>query len=115
MRDADVFVLPSRVAENGDRDGLPNVLMEAASQKLAIISTAVSAIPEFITSGQHGLLVDDDPASLADAIVTLAESPATRADFADAALQRLTAEFGVDAGIVKLQQRLVELCNTDKT
>jgi len=115
MRDADIFVLPSRVAENGDRDGLPNVLMEAASQKLAIISTAVSAIPEFITSGQHGLLVDDDPESLAEAIVTLAENPATRADFADAALQRLTAEFGIDAGIIKLQQRLVELCNTDNT
>ncbi|MBE9477039.1 MAG: glycosyltransferase, partial [Proteobacteria bacterium] len=48
MRSADMFILPSRIADDGDRDGLPNVLMEAASQKLPIISTDVSAIPEFI-------------------------------------------------------------------
>ncbi|MEL7091573.1 MAG: glycosyltransferase family 4 protein, partial [Pseudomonadota bacterium] len=51
MRAAHLFVLPSRVAADGDRDGLPNVLMEAASQKLAILSTPVSAIPEFIDTG----------------------------------------------------------------
>jgi len=46
MHEADLFVLPSRIAASGDRDGLPNVLMEAASQNLPVISTAVSAIPE---------------------------------------------------------------------
>ncbi len=45
MRRADLFVLPSKIAPDGDRDGLPNVLMEAASQKLPILSTAVSAHP----------------------------------------------------------------------
>ena len=44
----DLFLLPSRITKDGDRDGLPNVLMEAASQKLAIISTALSGICEFI-------------------------------------------------------------------
>ena len=43
LRSSDLFVLPSVIAEDGDRDGLPNVLMEAASQKLPILSTAVSA------------------------------------------------------------------------
>ena len=65
MRAADLFVLPSRIAADGDRDGLPNVLMEAASQKLPILSTPVSAIPEFIDSGTHGVLSDDAPAALA--------------------------------------------------
>ncbi len=49
MRAADLFVLPSRIAADGDRDGLPNVLMEAASQLLPILATPVSAIPEFIS------------------------------------------------------------------
>ena len=61
MRSSDLFVLPSRVAADGDRDGLPNVLMEAASQKLPILSTRVSAIPEFVSDGLHGMLTGDDP------------------------------------------------------
>ncbi|MEO1293298.1 MAG: glycosyltransferase, partial [Pseudomonadota bacterium] len=64
MQAADLFVLPSRIAGDGDRDGLPNVLMEAASQKLPVISTTVSAIPEFIEKGASGLLVPpSDPAA----------------------------------------------------
>ncbi len=110
MRSADMFILPSRIADDGDRDGLPNVLMEAASQKLPIISTDVSAIPEFIDTGIHGLLVQDDPTELAAAIVELATNPVKRTDYATAAYARLTADFGMDAGITKLVTRLQTLC-----
>jgi glycosyltransferase involved in cell wall biosynthesis len=109
MRAADLFVLPSRIASDGDRDGLPNVLMEAASQGLPIISTAVTAIPEFIDSGIHGLLVADTPPALADAIVALAADPARATGMAAAALQRLQAEFGMQAGIGRLSARLSAL------
>jgi colanic acid/amylovoran biosynthesis glycosyltransferase len=110
MRTADIFILPSRIADDGDRDGLPNVLMEAASQKLPIISTDVSAIPEFIGTGIHGLLVQDDPTELAAAIIALASDPAKRMNYADAAYARLTTDFGMDAGITKLVTRLQTLC-----
>ncbi len=110
MRDADMFILPSRIADDGDRDGLPNVLMEAASQKLPIISTDVSAIPEFIDTGTHGLLVQDDPAQLAAAIIDMATNPKKRTGFANAAFMRLTTNFGMDAGITKLTARLQTLC-----
>ncbi|MCV3270808.1 glycosyltransferase family 4 protein [Roseobacter sinensis] len=106
MRAADLFVLPSRVAANGDRDGLPNVLMEAASQKLAILSTPVSAIPEFIESGTHGLLSDDAPETLAQAITDLARDPARTAGMAEAAYQRLHTEFQMQPGIATLVTRL---------
>ncbi|WP_299861253.1 glycosyltransferase family 4 protein [uncultured Roseobacter sp.] len=106
MRAADLFVLPSRVAEDGDRDGLPNVLMEAASQKLAILSTPVSAIPEFIDTGVHGVLSDDAPASLSHAIETLANDPAAAAHMADAAYTRLITEFRMAPGITQLSRRL---------
>ena len=106
MRAADFFVLPSRIAADGDRDGLPNVLMEAASQKLAILSTPVSAIPEFIDTGVHGILCDDDPTVLADEMVRLATDPALGLGLASAAHDRLHADFTMQPGIDHLAGRL---------
>ncbi len=109
MRRADLFVLPSRIAADGDRDGLPNVLMEAASQLLPILSTPVSAIPEFIRSGTHGLLVPDAPGALAKAILLLADDPEGTTQMALAALQRLKSDFGMEPGIDRLSRRLSRL------
>ena len=108
---ADMFVLPSRVAEDGDRDGLPNVLMEAASQLLPILSTPVSAIPEFIDSGTHGVLSDDAPQALAEAIIGMAADPGACERMARAALARLKTDFGMDPGIARLSERLTVMCN----
>ena len=54
VRNADLFVLPSRIAKDGDRAGLPNVLMEAQSQALACLSTEVSGVSELIEDGETG-------------------------------------------------------------
>lgn len=109
MRAADLFVLPSRIAADGDRDGLPNVLMEAASQKLPILSTPVSAIPEFIDSGTHGVLSDDAPAALAEAMQGFASDPTQGAAMAEAAYARLTQDFLMHPGIEHLKQRLLSM------
>lgn len=109
MREADLFVLPSRVAADGDRDGLPNVLMEAASQKLPILSTPVSAIPEFIRNGEHGLLSDDAPAALAAEICRVADDPSLAPRLAEAAFARLHAAFTMQPGIAHLHRRLTGL------
>jgi len=107
MQSADIFVLPSRIADDGDRDGLPNVLMEAASQKLALVSTSVSSIPEFIDTGTHGLLVEqNDDHGLMEALATLADDADMRAKFSNAAYDRLVAEFGITRGIDMLMDRL---------
>ncbi len=107
MRAAHLFVLPSRIAADGDRDGLPNVLMEAASQELPILSTRVSAIPEFVPDDAHGRLVPPgDPEALAAAILELAGDPGRRAAMARAARARLHARFGMEAGIADLDARL---------
>ncbi|MDF2234303.1 glycosyltransferase [Albimonas sp. CAU 1670] len=107
MREADLFVLPSKIADDGDRDGLPNVLMEAASQRLPILSTAVSAIPEFVRDGREGRLVPPgDPEALAAAIEAIAADRAGALSMAEAALARLRAEFGMEAGIDALSSRL---------
>ncbi len=110
MRAADLFVLPSRIAADGDRDGLPNVLMEAASQKLPILSTPVSAIPEFIRDGVHGTLSEDTPQALADAIAALAARPDKAAAMANTAHDRLMEDFRMEPGIARLSRRLRALC-----
>jgi len=93
-RKNDLFVLPSRIAPGGDRDGLPNVLMEAASQRLAIITTDLPGIAEFITTDIHGLLVPpDDIKALCDAIHQAGINPLMRAAWGEAACQRVTREF----------------------
>ncbi len=107
LRSSDLFVLPSVIAEDGDRDGLPNVLMEAASQKLPVLSTRISAIPEFINDGEHGTLVaPGQPRELARAIAAIAADPEGRARMAEAAYRRLGEGFGMDAGIAAIDQKL---------
>jgi glycosyltransferase involved in cell wall biosynthesis len=82
LREADLFVLASRIAKGGDRDGLPNVLMEAQSQGLACVATEVSGIPELVQSGETGLLVPPgEIEALAGALAALIADPARRAEF----------------------------------
>ena len=96
-READLFVLASRIAADGDRDGLPNVLMEAQSQGLACIATDISAIPELISDRENGVLVPpQDPAALAVAIENLARAPDLRRRLGAAGSQRVRRDFSHD-------------------
>ena len=71
-----IFILPSLITEDGDRDGIPNVLVEAMAIGLPVISTNISGIPELIRDGECGLLVPQrDPAALALAIERLLADP----------------------------------------
>lgn len=75
-RQASVFCLPCRVLDNGDRDGIPNVLMEAMACGLPVVTTNVSGIPELVTHEVNGLLVPpDDPVALAGALARLHRDP----------------------------------------
>ncbi|GLK84121.1 glycosyltransferase family 4 protein [Ancylobacter defluvii] len=105
MRQADLFVLPSRPAGDGDRDGLPNVLMEAATQALPAISTDFAGVPEFIENGVNGVLVQPKaPVELAEALATLIADPAERQRLGQAAYQRLISAFSFEAGISRLDE-----------
>jgi glycosyltransferase involved in cell wall biosynthesis len=69
FRASDIFVMPSVVTRGGNRDGIPNVVMEALAHRLPVIATNVSGIPELIEDGVTGLLVPEkDPTALAAAI-----------------------------------------------
>jgi len=102
-RAADLFVLASRIARDGDRDGLPNVLVEAQSQGLACISTAVSAIPELIDNGRTGVLVPPDSAdALAEALAALIGDPARRQALGAAGQARVRAHFRLEPNLERL-------------
>jgi len=78
-RQSDLFILPSRIDETGDRDGLPNVIVEAQSQGIAVLSTTISGIPELIDTDVNGVLVEpDDIKGLGQALETLIRDPSLR-------------------------------------
>jgi glycosyltransferase involved in cell wall biosynthesis len=105
-RQADLFALASRIARDGDRDGLPNVLMEAQSQGLACVATRVSAIAELVRDGETGVLVDEnDPEALARALETLIADPARRRALGQAGQARVAERFALEANLEPLARR----------
>jgi len=105
-REAHIFVLNSRIAADGDRDGLPNVLMEAQSQQLVCVATNVSAIPELIIDEDTGILVPPDNAeTLCQAIKRVIEDPVLRQSLGNAGEQRVRSQFTLDVGIDDLSKR----------
>ncbi|WP_243438396.1 glycosyltransferase [Fundidesulfovibrio soli] len=94
MSRADLFLLGCEVSGNGDRDGIPNVLVEAMAMGLPVAATAVSAIPELIVDGEHGLLVPPrDHLALAGAAERLLTDEALRARVIPAALDQVRSNF----------------------
>jgi glycosyltransferase involved in cell wall biosynthesis len=105
-RRADIFALASRVAVDGDRDGLPNVLLEAQSQRLACVSTALPGISELTEDGATGLLVPaDEPAALAAALTRLIADPGLRRRLGAAAEMKVRRDFTLVAGIARLARK----------
>lgn len=100
---ATVFALACHIIDNGDRDGIPNVLAEAMAMELPVVSTDISGIPELVESGVHGLLVPEkNPAALAQAIAQLLDDPALRARFGQAARERVCYIFDVEVNVQPL-------------
>ena len=98
-------MLACRIAANGDRDGLPNVLVEASSQRLACLSTNISGVPELLTDGENGLVVPpENPGALAAALERAIRDPAMRKRLGDAAEQRVRAHFDYHSSIAQLTQ-----------
>ncbi len=108
-READLFVLASRIAEDGDRDGLPNVLMEAQSQALTCLASDVSGISELIVHNETGILVPpENTEAFSQALAALIADPKKRQRLANAGYQRVRKDFSMTSGIEALLMRFQE-------
>lgn len=102
-RRSGIFVLPCIVTEEGDRDGIPNVILEAMASGLPVISTPVSGIPEVIRHEDTGLSVPErDAGAIADAVERLIADPGLGIALADRAGELVRAEFDLDRNVDRL-------------
>jgi len=102
-RSSDLFALACRITADGDRDGLPNVLVEAASQGLACVATNISAIPELFTDGQNGWLVPpEEPGLLAAALAEAITESGMRQRFGQAAALQVRATLDYHTSVAQL-------------
>lgn len=101
---AAVFAAPCVVGADGNRDGLPTVLLEAMALGTPCISTDVTGIPEVLRDGKTGLMVPQhNPAKLAEAIERLLNDPQLRVNIARSARRLIEDEFGIDRNSVRIR------------
>ena len=93
-RRAHCVALACKVAENGDRDGIPNVLIEAMAVGVPVVSTRVSAIPELVEDGVTGALVDPGrPEAMARSIARILTRTEGRGELLARARKKVEREF----------------------
>ena len=91
---AHLFVLGCEVAADGDRDGIPNVLLESMAMGVPVVATSVSAIPELVETEKTGLLVQPgQPTQLAEAMIRLLTDTKLRTRVISAGRQRVLQDF----------------------
>lgn len=106
-RQAEIFALAPRIAENGDRDGIPNVIAEAMAIGIPVISTNVSGIPELVRDEFTGILVPpNEPKALAFAIGRLMNDPGRAARLARSARALMEEEFDLWSTTTQLHSLL---------
>jgi glycosyltransferase involved in cell wall biosynthesis len=109
-RRADLFVLGCEIAKNGDRDGIPNVLLECMAMGVPVVATDVSAIPELIEDGKTGLLVSPgQPEQMARAMVRLLTDPDLKMRIIADARKRVIERFSNRTLIIELADRFREV------
>jgi len=105
LADADVFALPCRTDQSGDKDGIPVVLMEAMACGTPVIAGNVAAISELVENGKSGLLVDGTNIDeVVNAIEKLDRDPPLRKSLAAGGRTRVEAEFSLTHSVSKLEK-----------
>ncbi|KAA5974890.1 MULTISPECIES: glycosyltransferase [Pantoea] len=110
LSEADIFLLPSKTAADGDMEGIPVALMEAMAVGLPVVSTFHSGIPELIENNVSGWLVEeDDPEALAETLLKLSEGEVDVAPVVAAARHKVETEFNQHIAYGELAQILERL------
>lgn len=100
---SDLFLLPSQVAPDGRREGIPVSLMEAMAAGLPVVATRLTGIPELVVDGETGRLVEPgDAEGLATAVSELLANPDRASRLGAAAQEKIRAEFSLEACVRRL-------------
>lgn len=106
---SDVFVLPAVIGSDGDRDGIPNAVMEAQARGLCVVASRVGGIDEAVVDGQTGLLSDaGDVEGLARILTRAMCDPALRTRLGSAARDHAAHDYDAEAGYDELARLLRE-------
>lgn len=101
--ETDIFVLPCTICSNGDRDGLPNVILEAMLTGVPVISTPISAITEVIKHKETGMLVKEkDHISIAEGVKMLIGNSVLRKNIIQNARKEIEAKFKIESCTTQL-------------
>ncbi len=112
MGQAGIFVLPCQEAADGDRDGIPVVLMEAMARNVCVVSGDLETIRELVSDKQSGLMVSPGLVDeLARALGQLGRDPALRCRLADAGRLRVAEEFALDVTLDRLETAFAAAAN----
>jgi glycosyltransferase involved in cell wall biosynthesis len=107
---ADVVAVPSVVDRAGDRDGLPNVVLEAMASGRSVVASDVAALGATVSRAGAGLVVPPgDPRSLADALARLATAPALRSELAASGRRYVEEHYDLAACTQRFVDRLGRL------
>lgn len=108
VHSACAIAAPCIVGEDGNRDGLPTVLLEAMALGTPCVSTDVTGIPEILRNDQTGLMVrQHDAAGLAAALERLLSSPRLRDQLATSARRLIESDFDVDLNAAKQRELFI--------
>ena len=103
LKSHDMLVVPSVVHSSGDRDGIPNVIMEALSYRLPVVATDVCGIPEVVRHGETGLVAPQkDALALARAITDMASNRDRALAMAAKGRELVRTMFDPEANAIKL-------------
>lgn len=104
LRAATVLACPCVVGQDGNRDGLPTVLLEAMALGTPCVATDVTGIPELVRDGETGLCTPEgDPEALAGALVRLLDDAALRHRLSQAGRALIEAEFDITRNAARLR------------
>jgi glycosyltransferase involved in cell wall biosynthesis len=104
MQEANCFVMPSRRATDGDRDGLPNVLLEAAALGLPIITSDNEGARELVDEETARIFPATDAAALARALGSVRSLPGSTSERCRAARARVERDFDIEKNVEKLAE-----------
>lgn len=104
MLESHILLMPSFTTEEGEKEGIPNVLMEAQATGMPVVSTRHAGIPEAVLDGKTGLLAKEkDADDLADKIIYLTENPRLWNSLGTQGRKHIEEEFNIEKQSQKLE------------